>query len=177
MLQGKNIRLRAMEPEDIDLLLKWENDESNWLYSNTLRPFSRRAIERHVLQSHDIYTEKQLRLMISLIEDGSTVGSIDLFECDFTHGRAGVGILIGETSARRNGYALEAIELIVDYSRDVLMFHQLHADVLATNPGSISLFERAGFARCGVWKDWVKHKEGYSDMILFQRILSENGEK
>ena len=29
MLEGENIRLRALEPEDLDLFYQWENDSSN----------------------------------------------------------------------------------------------------------------------------------------------------
>lgn len=175
MLTGKHIQLRAMEPSDIERLLLWENDTENWRYSNTLRPFSRKSIERHVLQSHDIYTEKQLRLMVELNESKKTIGAIDLYDCDFTHLRAGVGVLIGDRAERRKGYALEALTLLLEYTREVLMFHQLHAEVMSSNTGSISLFEQAGFEQCGVFIDWIKHPGGFSDLILFQRRFSENG--
>lgn len=175
MLAGQNIQLRAMEPSDIERLFQWENDTDNWRFSNTLRPFSRKSIERHVLQSHDIYTEKQLRLMIQLNESDKTIGAIDLYDCDFTHLRAGVGVLIGDPDERRKGYALEALNLLIQYSSEVLMFHQLHAEVLSNNPGSSALFEQAGFEQCGVYNDWVKHPLGFYNLVLFQRRLSDNG--
>lgn len=177
MMTGENIRLRAMEPEDIDRLLAWENDSENWLHSNTLRPFSRGTIERHVMQSHDIYTEQQLRLMISMRENDVTIGAVDLFDCDFTHSRAGVGILIGEPEYRRKGFAVEALEILAHYSYEVLMFHQLYADVLSNNSASVALFERAGFQQCGLRTDWVKHSKGFYDLVLLQRILDSNGQK
>ncbi len=177
MMTGENIRLRTMELEDIDRLLDWENDSENWLHSNTLRPFSRGTIERHVMQSHDIYTEQQLRLMITLRKNDVTVGAADLFDCDFTHGRAGVGILIGEPEYRRKGIAVEALEVLANYSYEVLMFHQLYADVLSNNSASVRLFERAGFEQCGLRKNWVKHRNGFYDLILLQRILDSNGPK
>ena len=64
-LIGENIYLRALEPLDIDVLFDWENDTDNWLVSNTQTPFSRFVLEQYIASAHsDIYTAKQLRLMI-----------------------------------------------------------------------------------------------------------------
>ena len=77
LLIGELIQLRAMEPADLNLLYRWENDTSIWSVSGTLAPFSRYVLEEFVSQAHqDIYTNKQLRLMIDLRyydeEDGVT---------------------------------------------------------------------------------------------------------
>ena len=42
MIETKKIRLRAMEPEDLDLLYKIENDESLWSVSTTNVPYRNR---------------------------------------------------------------------------------------------------------------------------------------
>ena len=66
-LVGEMIQLRALEPSDLKLLYKWENDSSVWSVSGTLMPFSKFVLEEFVNQAHqDIYTNKQLRLMIDL---------------------------------------------------------------------------------------------------------------
>ena len=62
---NREISLRALEPEDLELLYDWENDMSNWLISNTMSPFSRFTLKRYLENSHkDIYETGQLRLMI-----------------------------------------------------------------------------------------------------------------
>ena len=35
-LENDTIRLRALEPEDLDLLYAWENDTSLWEFGSTL---------------------------------------------------------------------------------------------------------------------------------------------
>jgi len=73
MTDNHHIHLRAMEPEDIDLLYRWENDKRIWPVSNTLAPFSRFALEQYVLNSDkDIFVSKEIRLMIVLVETGKT---------------------------------------------------------------------------------------------------------
>ena len=41
ILETDSVRLRALEPEDIDVLYKWENDTRIWKMSNTVAPFSK----------------------------------------------------------------------------------------------------------------------------------------
>ena len=85
MLEGINLKLRALEPSDVDLLYEWENNEKLWHLSNVITPFSRFAMEQYILNSHqDIYTTKQLRLMIDKKDpnQNNPIGSIDLFDFD-----------------------------------------------------------------------------------------------
>lgn len=76
------VKLRALEPEDIDLLFDWENNPENWAVTNTLAPFSRLILQSYLDNSHlDIYQTRQLRLMIDVLQPSHaavTVGAIDL---------------------------------------------------------------------------------------------------
>ena len=40
-LKGKHVKLRAVEPEDLKNLYKWENDSTLWNVSDTITPFSK----------------------------------------------------------------------------------------------------------------------------------------
>ena len=68
ILTGKTLKLRALEMTDVDLLYKWENNTAIWNVSNTIVPFSRESIEQFVTYERDIYSDKQLRLVICLLE-------------------------------------------------------------------------------------------------------------
>ena len=96
LLKGELVALRAMEPTDLELLYRWENDSDVWTISNTRTPFSKYVLKNFIeTSSQDIYTAKQLRLMIDENATGETIGIIDLFDFDPFHLRVGVGILIG----------------------------------------------------------------------------------
>ncbi|HVA98524.1 MAG TPA: GNAT family N-acetyltransferase, partial [Bacteroidia bacterium] len=110
MLSGKKIFLRALEPTDLTVLYDWENDVTNWKVSDTITPFSLYTLERYIEQAHqDIYTTKQLRLMICLSEKKEAIGCIDLFDFDLKNSRVGVGILIASAENRKQGFASEAL--------------------------------------------------------------------
>ncbi|MEZ4999417.1 MAG: GNAT family protein [Bacteroidales bacterium] len=79
--------------------------------------------------------------MICRATDGQPVGTIDLFEFDPHHLRAGIGILIAEQSDRRKGYASMALEALVDYCFSHLKLHQVYCTLQLTT-WQVKLFSR-----------------------------------
>lgn len=240
-LEGRRIRLRAVEPQDAEVLYAWENDPAVWAVSGTTEPFSREQIERFIdrqLQGGDLFRTGQLRLMIETREaeekastgasegacgetdgeadreacngacgeageeprgkacneadgepgertceeaDGETckreaapcrtIGTVDLFEYDPLHGRAGLGILIYDPRDRRLGYARDAVETLCEYARNRLRMHQLWCSIGEGNTASRMLFRELGFREVGTKRDWLWSPEGYQNEILLQKIL------
>ena len=152
------------------MLYQWENNTSLWYVSNTLTPFSRFTLEQYVLNSHmDIYTAKQLRMMIIRNEDKAAAGTIDLFDFDPFHKRAGLGIMILE-EYRRQGYATEVLELMKSYCFDTLALHQLYCNIAEDNTISRDLFLKSGFTIAGIKKQWLYDKGKWKDEHFLQLI-------
>lgn len=173
MLENDCIKLRAVEPEDIDFLYRCENDTDLWRYGTTMVPYSRFAIRQYISESqNDIFTDRQLRLMIVRKDTGAVVGTIDLFDFDPFHQRAAVGIGIVESANRQQGFATQSLQLLVEYSFDFLHLHQLYCSVATDNEPSLRLFESAGFVRCGLRKEWIKTADGYADVVELQLVNS-----
>lgn len=169
LLEGKKVKLRALEPEDIDLLMAWENNTPNWQVSGTVAPFSRAILKDFISNSHlDIYQTRQLRFMIETLEGPATIGTIDLFEFDPFHQRAGVGVLIADPAQRNNGYASESVELVKEYCFKHLGLHQLFCNILEGNEASLRLFKKAGFELSGSKKAWVRLGQSYKDEYFLQ---------
>lgn len=172
-LQGERVRLRALEPEDLTRLYRWENNSAWWETGNTVVPYSRYLLTQYIEESHrDIYESKQQRFMIAFLPDGETVGMIDLFDFDPRHRRAGVGILI-DTAYRRRRIAREALELLARYAFRFLRLHQLYAHVSVRNEASRRLFSSCGFAVAGRLADWSFAGAGYADVLIMQRVDRE----
>jgi diamine N-acetyltransferase len=170
-MKYEKIRLRALEPEDLELLYSWENNISYWTFSNTIVPYSKYTLKRYLEDSHkSIYETGQLRLMIDHIADNATIGTIDIFDFDPYHKRAGVGILIANEQYRRKGYATMALKCLINYCFSTLMLHQLHCSILLNNSESIDLFKKVGFIQSGIKKEWVRSSDGYMDEYMFQMI-------
>ncbi len=168
-LKGERIYLRALEPEDLELIYAIENDESVWEVSQTQTPYSRFLIKQYLENCHkDIYEVKQLRLVI-VTNDDEAVGFVDLFDFDPKNDKVGLGVLV-LNEARGKKYGREALELLINYVFTNLYVHQIYANVLEDNLVSIKLFESLGFLKSGVKKDWVLEGKHYKNEYLFQLI-------
>ncbi len=169
-LIGKHIKLRALEPEDIDFINPIENNEIFWEVSHTQTPFSRYILKQYLENAHlDIYETKQLRLIIEEISERKQIGMIDLFDFNPQHKRAGIGILIHPYYQNR-GFASKALSLLINYSFTYLNLHQLYANITSDNEKSLALFKKHNFSEVGLKKDWILSKGKYKDEILFQLI-------
>ncbi len=172
ILHGQQVFLRALEPEDLEMLYKWENDTEIWNVSETLSPISRFILKRYLENVHkDIFATRQLRLVVQLTGTDKAVGTIDLFDFDQFHKRAGIGILIAEKDERRKGYAEEALQILVRYCREILKIHQLYCTISSENQSSTDLFMKVGFNITGTRKEWIWNGTSYLDEHFLQMIL------
>lgn len=169
------VLLRAIEPEDIDLLYQWENNMELWVISDTLKPFSRNQLKQYIKGINlDIYQSKELRLMIETTDENPLlIGMIDLFDFDPYHSRAGVGIMLNKQFEGK-GYASEALQLFIDYCFNTLAIHQLYCSIMLNNEQSIRLFESKGFVKTGVRKQWRKVGRNFVDEAFYQLISYTN---
>ena len=169
-LKGLHIYLRALEPEDLEFVHQIENDESVWELSNTQVPYSKFLIKQYLNQAHkDIYEAKQLRLVITNYNHVA-IGLIDLFDFDFKNSRAGIGILIKDRESRQKGYGKEALALLVNYAFKQLQLHQLYCHINECNEASLRLFEKQGFKKVGLKRDWNYVIDSYKNEYTLQLI-------
>ena len=151
LLYTDEIRLRALEPSDVDVLMRLENDEELWENGIVTGPFSRFQLERYIAENtNDIYV-------------------IDLCTFDARHSRAEVGIVVLK-EFRRRGIARSALSLLERHCFSLLGMHQLYAYVKTSNAACINLFHSAGFNTTGVLKDWLHTGRGYQDVCLLQKM-------
>lgn len=170
-MEHGEILLRAVEPEDLELLYRWENNVEFWTVSNTFAPFSRYTLRRYIENSHKtIFETGQMRLMIVRKGTGEAIGAADIFDFDPYHHRAGVGILIADAGNRRKGYATMAMKALASYCFGVLHLHQLYCNIPASNRPSVDLFISLGFTVSGIRREWLKGGERYEDELFLQLI-------
>lgn len=170
LLRDDLIQLRAIEPEDLEVLYRWENNANLWEVGDTLAPFSKYVLREYIAESHrDIYDLKQLRLIIEHQKDQKAAGMMDLFNFDPYHSRAAMGMLI-DPDYQHQGLGRRALNLMLEYSFSFLKLHQLYVHIPAHNKASLQLFLTSGFSIQGTLKDWLHTTDGYKDVLVLQRI-------
>lgn len=173
-LKGDKIFLRAVETTDATKLMLWENDPKHWKVTGTEVPYSLHAILEYIEQAQNIRTHGQLRMMICLNENKEAIGTVDLYNVDFKHEHAAIGILLGSEEYRRMGFASEAIRMSEMYARQFLGLYNLHCSIQGDNLASQLLFESLEFERVGVRKNWYNINGHRLDEIMYVKCLKRD---
>jgi diamine N-acetyltransferase len=173
MLKGNNIYLRAVEKDDALTLFQWENNTANWKVSNTEIPFSMHSIHQLIEQQSDLRTSGQLRFIICQNESTNPLGTLDIYDVNFKHGFASIGILIATDQDKRKGIARESLKLLINYCRDILDLANLQCFIHHDNEASIALFEHLEFKRVGEKINWLVFKGKRFHELTYQLCLKE----
>lgn len=170
LLENDKIKLRALEPEDVELLYNWENNPHLWQVGNTRQPYSKFALRQYIQQAHEtIYEAGHLRLIVVEIENQKAVGTVDLFDFDMHNSKVALGLYI-DAVHQGKGYATQALHLIEEYVFSFLKLHQLYCHISENNTASRTMFEKEGYEQNGMLKNWIRSTDGYDNIIVFQRF-------
>lgn len=165
---GEKVRLRALEPEDIDLLLDWENDSELRSSSGSFQPISRKILQDYIESSHrTLFEIGQLRLIIQS-KEGPIVGAVDLYDFDAYQRRVTIGIMI-DRKYRCHGYAKDAVNIVSEYVLEHLRLYQIIAMVATINEASCRLFEACKFELVATLPKWQWIGKSYHDMVVYRK--------
>lgn len=164
------VRLRAMEPEDLDTLYDIENDPALWAVGTTNVPYSKYILRDYVANAtNDIYADRQVRLMAENRQQ-QVVAVVDMVNFEPQHLRAELGIVV-KKPYRRQGYADAIIGSVAEYARRIIHLHQLYAVVQSSNVAALQLFQKHQFLHQSTLKDWLFDGSDYHDAYVLQRFL------
>lgn len=170
-MSTSKITLRAIEPEDLDLLYRIENDDELWGVGVTNVPYSRYVLHSFLSETtSDIYTDKQVRLVIEN-EENKAVGLADLMSFDPKNCRAELGLVVMR-EYRHQGYAREAVLKLQEYALNTLHLHQIYAVIPVDNENSLQLFRRLNYQISAHLKDWLFDGIRYHDALVMQHVLA-----
>ena len=171
LLSGERVALRAMEPEDLEILYTLENNTDIWNVSSINAPYSRYTLKQFIAKgTHDVYTDGQLRLMIESIEDGTVIGMVDLVDFNPRHLRAEIGIILAH-DYQNKGFGTEVLFLMERYVHQFLHLKQLYAYICTNNEPSVKLFTKAGYTSTSTLRKWLYINDEFVDAKIFQKFI------
>ena len=176
--QGKLIRLRAIEPTDWETYFSWNFDDQQTrpLYFSPF-PQSREAVRRWAEhESTQPLKDDNVRFTIARIADNAVVGDLGVHDADPRVGTFSYGINI-KREEQRQGYASEAILLLLCYYFQERRYQKVTATVYSFNEASIGLHERLGFQLEGRIRRMVYTDGDYHDQVLYGLTVEEFCEK
>jgi len=171
MIQGEKVRLRALQEEDTEDCWRWFN---NWEMVRNLEsryPLSRLA-EREIIAS---MMKPQANDKVFAVEtlDGLYIGNVGLHRISWEDRRATFGIFIGEKAYWGKGYGTDATRAIVRFAFDEMNLNRVELQVLDDNERGIRCYEKVGFVREGVQRQY-RYREGrYVGMVVMSILREE----
>lgn len=184
MTESQDVRLRALEPEDLDFIYEMENTTDVAEQSMDLAPVSRYAVRRYLeSQPADPFSTGELRLIA--VVDANTksgveadsepvqrVAIVDLTGIDAYNAWAEVGLAV-HPQHRRKGFGLRVLSELERIACERLRLHSLTAQVEQHNDVARALFVAAGYVQIGVLPQRCRRAAAWTDAVLFHKVLGE----
>jgi len=175
ILQGKSVRLSAIDPEEMG------KAGSNWNRDSELDRFldSRAASLLSVKATKD-YLEKELEkeeagsfwFSIRRSEDNQLLGEIGLGVVHWNTSDAFVDLSIGERDLWGKGFGTQAMNLVLEFAFTEVNLCRVTLTVFEYNPRAIRSYEKAGFRHEGRLRGLLS-REGKRWDVLYMGILRE----
>ena len=172
MLEGKLVRLRAREPEDVERAYTWINDRKVTQFLTARYPLSRADEQRWLEGTATNGFADGVHLAIET-KDGAHIGNIDLIETRPEDRKAGLGVMIGEKKYWSNGYWTDAILTLLRFAFEEMNLNRVWLTALEFNDRSIACYKNCGFQEEGRLRQEVFSGGRYHDLVAMGVLQGE----
>lgn len=169
MLTTQRLIIRLVEFEDLETLRNLHNSEGtlNWLTDI----FHVSRDEQMAWFSKISSSRKNRRYTVLSKESNKIVGLVRLDEIDLVNKNAIIGVDIG-VDFRRQGFAYEVYECMINYAFSSLNLHRLSLVTLESNVAAQNLYVKLGFKTEGMLTDAILRDGEYKNLICMYKLNS-----
>jgi RimJ/RimL family protein N-acetyltransferase len=173
MQPGKLVRLRPLEPEDIETIWRWHNDDevTRWLdadYDESLAQIRKRTEDR-VRNSYE-----RAVFGVETLAEEKLIGLVCMRDATPEVGRAELDIYLGDRDFWNGGYGTDALRTLCAFGFDVMRLHLIALWVVVENEGARACYRKVGFQEDGRHRESFRARDGrYHDMILMSLLEGE----
>ena len=173
MLEGKTVRLRALDMTDLDRLCTWINDVEVTRYLGATRyQMTRQEEERWLSNQPPPGVAGGVRFAIET-KEGVHIGNVDLHPGNVEDRKASLGIMIGDKEYWSNGYGTDAIVTLLRFAFHEMGLHRVWLTTLDFNQRAIACYLKCGFRHEGRLRQDVFRHGRYRDFVLMGILRDE----
>lgn len=173
MLEGKKVRLRAVERVDLPIFVKWINDPEVTQFLELNPPMSLEDEEKWFVS---LQKSEDKVFSIDTME-GKLIGNVGLIKLNWKDRSVLMGIMIGEKELWNLGYGTDAIETLLRYLFQELAMNRVYLIADERNARALHCYEKLGFKKEGVLRK-NRYKNGaYTNDVMMSLLKDEWKEK
>lgn len=172
MLEGKLVRLRAREPDDVERAYTWINDREVTQFLTARYPLSRADEQCWLEGTATNGFAAGVHLAIETM-GGVHIGNIDLTETRAEDRKAGLGVMIGEKEYWSNGYGTDAIVTLLRLAFAEMNMHRVWLLALDFNDRAIACYKKCGFQEEGRLREELFSGGRYHDLVAMGVLRDE----
>lgn len=172
-LRTSRLMLREIEPSDAERLHAVWTDPLV-VEHLVLDPFTEiRQTEAMISLLQELHTSGEgIRWAITLLTDGTPVGTCGFHNWKKEHGRAELGYEL-DSRMWRQGYMSEAVSAALEYAFDTMALNRIEALVTAGNERSRRFLEKTGFTLEGTLRQYELARGSHQDQWIFSLLREE----
>lgn len=172
-LEGKLVRLRALEPEDEPLLHEWYNDPE--VYGTLGGPGypKSHALEKEWIEKNSKPSFEKTEFGIVALADGQLIGSISLRKTSPENRSADLGLAIGNTSRWGQGYATDALRVVCRFGLEYMNLHRIELGLYEGNAAALRVYEKVGFQLEGRKRETAFFAGSYRSELVMGLLRGE----
>lgn len=171
--RGETIRLTAVTKEDMPVLARWYQDPGFLRLWNADPAKPQTEADVSKWQEEEAKKENAYRFAIRPLEGNDLLGLLELDGILWNNGTGWIAIGFGDRGHWGKGYGSEAMRLLLDFAFGELNLHRVQLTVFAYNERAIHLYEKLGFVREGIYREFL-HRDGTRyDMYLYGLLRRE----
>ena len=168
-IYGEKVLLRAMEPEDMEMLREMVNDpEIERMVGGWSFPVSSHAQARWY--ENVVGDRNAQRYIIEIRETHEAIGLINLVDIDWKNRTAFHGIKLKSDAPKGQGYATDAVMALEWYAFEQLNLNRLDGSCIVYNTASQRLYDKCGvkvegIRRRAIFKDGQYYDQQYMGVL------------
>ncbi|WP_274364581.1 GNAT family N-acetyltransferase [Paenibacillus thermotolerans] len=173
------IELEHFERSDFKQLIEWIESPSlmlQWAGPTFDFPLTEEQLEKYTEHANRLDSDTFIYKVVDK-GSGEVVGHISLGRINRANKSARIGkVLVGDKNVRGKGIGRQMIQEVLRIAFGELQLHRVSLGVFDFNAPAIACYEKAGFQKEGLLRDYCKHGDEYWSMWEMS-ILEEEWEK
>lgn len=167
------VYLRALEPEDYKISVKWRNDDEINAMVSGPKYFVSSESEKKWVENKILYNNRDVALAICVKENSQYIGNVYLNDINWINRSGESAILIGEQNHWGKGLAFESLVLLLKFAFYEKGLNRLSAHVLESNKASLRLHEKCGYQKEGLFRHSVYKNGEFHNQYILSILRSE----